>query len=116
MLNARHPAARFAASLRDCRSGLAFIEFAFALPVVLALGLLGLETANYAVANLRVSNTVQHHVRDHIKDFVNFHRSPGRWPFGLADRPWIEPLYVDTRGLLRRTDDSPAVRKARRRR
>ena len=56
MLNARHPAARFAASLRDCRSGLAFIEFAFALPVVLALGLLGLETANYAVANLRVSN------------------------------------------------------------
>ena len=49
-------AACFAASMRDCRSGLAFMEFAFALPVVLALGLLGLETANYAMANLRVSN------------------------------------------------------------
>jgi hypothetical protein len=49
-------AARFAGSLRDCRSGVAFLEFAFALPVVLALGLLGLETANYAMANLRVSN------------------------------------------------------------
>jgi hypothetical protein len=49
-------AARFARSLGDCRSGVAFLEFAFALPVVLALGLLGLETANYAMANLRVSN------------------------------------------------------------
>jgi hypothetical protein len=67
-------------------------------------------------ANLCVSNTVQQHVRDHIKDFVNLHRSPGRWPFGLADRPWIEPLYVDARGLLRRTDDLPEVRKERRRR
>jgi hypothetical protein len=42
--------------MRDCRSGVAFVEFAFALPVLLALGLLGLETANYAMANLRVSN------------------------------------------------------------
>lgn len=49
-------AASFAGSLRDCRSGVAFLEFAFALPVLLALGLLGLETANYAMANLRVSN------------------------------------------------------------
>ena len=48
-------AAGFARSLGDCRSGVAFLEFAFALPVVLALGLLGLETANYALANLRVS-------------------------------------------------------------
>jgi Flp pilus assembly protein TadG len=56
MLNTSHPAARFAGSLRDCRSGVAFLEFAFALPVVLALGLLGLETANYAMSNLRVSN------------------------------------------------------------
>ncbi len=48
-------AAGFARSLGDCRSGVAFLEFAFALPVVLALGLLGLETANYAMANLRVS-------------------------------------------------------------
>jgi len=49
-------AANFTRSLGDCRSGVAFLEFAFALPVVLALGLLGLETANYAMANLRVSN------------------------------------------------------------
>jgi Flp pilus assembly protein TadG len=56
MLKSSTLAARFASSLRDCRSGVAFIEFAFALPVLLALGLLGLETANYAMANLRVSN------------------------------------------------------------
>lgn len=47
---------RFAAALRDCTSGLAFIEFAMSLPVLLMLGLLGLETANYAMAHLRVSN------------------------------------------------------------
>jgi hypothetical protein len=56
MLKAPPLAANFAGSLRDCRSGVAFLEFAFALPVVLALGLLGLETANYAMSNLRVSN------------------------------------------------------------
>jgi Flp pilus assembly protein TadG len=56
MLKSSTLAARFASSLRDCRSGVAFIEFAFALPVLLALGLLGLETAHYAMANLRVSN------------------------------------------------------------
>jgi hypothetical protein len=65
-------------------------------------------------ANLRVSNTVQQHVRDHLKDFVNLHRAPGRWPVGLAGRPWYEPLYVDPRGYLRRTSDLPEVRKARR--
>jgi hypothetical protein len=43
-------------SLRGCTSGVAMMEFAFALPVVLALGLMGLETANYAMAHLRVSN------------------------------------------------------------
>lgn len=56
MLKSRPLALHFAGSLRDCRSGVAFLEFAFALPVVLALGLIGLETANYAMANLRVSN------------------------------------------------------------
>ena len=56
MLKTPTLAARFAGSLRDDKSGVAFIEFAFALPVVLALGLLGLETANYAMSNLRVSN------------------------------------------------------------
>jgi Flp pilus assembly protein TadG len=56
MLKTPPLATRFAGSLRDCRSGVAFLEFAFALPVVLALGLLGLETANYAMSNLKVSN------------------------------------------------------------
>jgi hypothetical protein len=42
--------------LRSCRSGLALIEFAFSLPVLLALGLYGFETANLAIAHLRVSN------------------------------------------------------------
>ena len=49
-------ARRFAASLRDCTSGLALTEFAFSLPVLLTLGLCGLETANFAMAHLRVSN------------------------------------------------------------
>lgn len=42
--------------LRDCTSGLALTEFAFSLPILLTLGLCGLETANYAMAHLRVSN------------------------------------------------------------
>lgn len=49
-------AARLAASLRDCKSGLALVEFAASLPVLLTLALCGLETANYAMAHLRVSN------------------------------------------------------------
>jgi len=39
---------------RDER-GLAFIEFAYSLPFVLMLGVLGIETANLAVTNMRVS-------------------------------------------------------------
>lgn len=42
---------RFAAN----QSGLALLEFAFALPVVLVLGCYGVETANLAITNLRVS-------------------------------------------------------------
>jgi Flp pilus assembly protein TadG len=41
--------------LADDRSGVALIEFAYSLPIVLALGLYGLETAKLAVDNLRVS-------------------------------------------------------------
>jgi hypothetical protein len=36
-------------------SGVALIEFAFAVPLLLILGMGGTETANYAIANLRVS-------------------------------------------------------------
>ena len=37
------------------RSGLALLEFAFALPVVLALGAYGLEISNLSLLNLRIS-------------------------------------------------------------
>lgn len=37
-------------------SGVALTEFAMSLPVLLMLGLAGLETANYVLAHLRVSN------------------------------------------------------------
>ena len=47
---------RFAARLRGCESGLAFVEFALSLPVLTTLVLVGLETANLAMAHLRVSN------------------------------------------------------------
>ncbi len=41
--------------LRTDRSGLALMEFALGLPLVLTIGLYGVETANLALANLRVS-------------------------------------------------------------
>lgn len=47
--------ARLLRRLRDDRSGIALTEFAFSLPILLALILGGLETANYALAHLRVS-------------------------------------------------------------
>jgi hypothetical protein len=47
---------RFAATLRGCSSGLALTEFAVSLPVLLTLGLFGLETAHLAMAHLRISN------------------------------------------------------------
>lgn len=42
-------------SLLTDRSGLALVEFAYSLPLVLMLGVLGIETANLAVTNMRVS-------------------------------------------------------------
>lgn len=41
--------------LRDESSGLAFVEFAYMLPIMMVLGLGGIELANLAVANMRVS-------------------------------------------------------------
>jgi hypothetical protein len=46
---------RFAARLRRETSGLALIEFAFAAPIMLTLGLYGLEAANLALVNMRMS-------------------------------------------------------------
>jgi len=48
--------AGFAARLRANSSGLALTEFALSVPVLLTLGLFGLETANFAMAHLRISN------------------------------------------------------------
>jgi Flp pilus assembly protein TadG len=42
--------------LRRDESAMAFVEFAMSLPVLLGLGLTGLEAANLALAHLRVSN------------------------------------------------------------
>ncbi|MBN9529828.1 MAG: hypothetical protein J0H82_26710 [Alphaproteobacteria bacterium] len=67
--------------------------------------------------NLRVTSTVQQHVRDHLPNFVqlNAHgRMPGQLDVG-DPWPWYEPLYVDpVDGILRRTGDLPEVRKVRR--
>jgi hypothetical protein len=56
-------------------------------------------------ANLKSSSTVQQHVRDHIKDFVELHPMADAliWP-GIGWRR-RRGLYVDPRdGLLKRTD------------
>jgi hypothetical protein len=49
-------ASRFAGRMRGCQSGLAMLEFALSLPVLTTLVLVGLETANLAMAHLRISN------------------------------------------------------------
>ena len=46
---------RLARRLRGDRSGLALLEFAFSLPLVLSIGLYGVELSNLALANLRIS-------------------------------------------------------------
>lgn len=41
--------------LRDDNSGVAMVEFAFAAPIVLGLGLLGTETANFTITHMQMS-------------------------------------------------------------
>ena len=43
------------ANLREDNSGVAMVEFAFSAPIVLALGLLGAETANYTITHMQMS-------------------------------------------------------------
>jgi hypothetical protein len=68
-------------------------------------------------ARLRADNTVQQHVRDHLRDFVaikprrryGYFICPGdrKEPFS---RLWYQPLYVDEKdGILKRTDRLPEV-------
>ena len=41
--------------LRKDQSGLAMVEFAISLPIVLGIGMLGTETANYVVTHMKIS-------------------------------------------------------------
>lgn len=72
--------------------------------------------------NLRVDNTVQQHVRDHLQDYVAVtpRRVFGGWWSRSRSGLWYQPLYVDpVTGLLCRTDRLPeekARRRAKRRR
>jgi hypothetical protein len=69
-------------------------------------------------ARLRVSNAVQQHVRDHLRDFVAV--TPRRINGGWRTRQtglWYQALYVDPRtGLLCRTDRLPEEKAYQRRR
>jgi len=51
--NRRKPAE--VGSLTDDTSGVAMVEFAFTAPILLTLGLLGAETANYVITHMQVS-------------------------------------------------------------
>ena len=67
MLNMNQSCSRLAAlgrSLRDCTSGLALIEFAILLPVLLLLGLGGMELSNLTGAYLQV-NAIAIKTADH---------------------------------------------------
>jgi hypothetical protein len=66
-------------------------------------------------AHLRVDNTVQQHVRDHLHDFVAI---KPRWSRDWRNRRaglWWQPFYVDpASGLLKRTDQLPEAKAIRR--
>ena len=47
-------------ALRRDNSGLALIEFAFIAPIMLLLGIGGIELVNYTIANLRLSQAAVH--------------------------------------------------------
>jgi hypothetical protein len=67
-------------------------------------------------ARLRVDNTVQQHVRDHLENFVATKPRRGiSRSYRKDDQAlWYQPLYVDPRdGILKRTDRLPEARKRR---
>jgi Flp pilus assembly protein TadG len=51
----RAPLRRLAARMGGDRSGVALTEFAFSVPIIMTLGLYGLEAANLALVHMRVS-------------------------------------------------------------
>lgn len=68
-------------------------------------------------ARLRVDSTVQQHVRDHLRDFVETRPRRGtyRWSGHNGEGLWFQRLYVDPRdGILKRTDRLPEARSRRR--
>ncbi len=68
-------------------------------------------------ARLRVDNTVQQHVRDHLRDFVAVtpRRNISGWRAPIGGGLWWQRLYVDpVTGLLCRTDKLPEERARRR--
>jgi Flp pilus assembly protein TadG len=76
MIAGRKGARGFFARLRGDDSGVALIEFAFAMPIFVALGFTGVEVAGLAIANMRV-NQIAMTVAD------NLSRAKQSVPLGL---------------------------------
>lgn len=65
-------------------------------------------------AHLKSASTVQQHVRDHIRDYVQLNPRDDLRVRGGSDRRWWQEFYVDRRdGILKRTDRLPWARKPR---
>ena len=65
-------------------------------------------------AHLKSTSTVQQHVRDHIRDYVQLNPRDDMRVWPGSDRRWWQDFYVDRRdGLLKRTDRLPWARKPR---
>ena len=103
-------------ALRGCRSGLALTEFALSLPILLTLGLTGMEIAWLTLAHLRVSNIAMmtadnaSRVRDSIDEtdvnelFTGANMSGAAMNFAARGRIIlysIEPNAANTRQWIR---------------
>lgn len=56
----RPAGAKFLCRLAECRSGLALTEFALAMPLLFTVGLMGLEVANLAITQMKISQVALH--------------------------------------------------------
>jgi hypothetical protein len=93
--------------LRADRRGLALLEFALTLPLILGVGLYGLETANLALANMRVSQaalnsaglTVQQLREIDMNDVLAQVREQTKsWQLTTRGRVTISSLEADASG------------------